>query len=449
MNPAISGICLGILLVLDFLFSATYASLSNVRRQDLRDLAEHGNKRAAQAFELAENSSRTLVTFQAANVITRFLIAGLAAVLLLGQVANWLETSLPALAGLGPVLSFFFIIPLMALLVYLLSELLPQVLGQRFAQKWVLAFVPFTQVALFLLSPIVYLISLARRGFAGPLGDELEGALVTEEKIKTMVDAGEEDGSIDLDEKEMIYSIFELDETLAREIMVPRIDIVALDISTPLGEAREVIIRAGHSRIPVYEESLDHISGLLYAKDLLNVWHAEQEAVDLRTLLREALFVPESKRVSDLLRELQSEKVHLAIVIDEYGGTAGLVTIEDIVEEIVGEIVDEYDFDEEAAYEEVSDDEFIVDARMDIDDFNHLLDVALPDDLSDTLGGFIYGQLGKVPEVGETVKTERLHMQVLSVENQRIGKVRIKRILPSLEVLESKAKNSHVSNEGR
>jgi CBS domain containing-hemolysin-like protein len=247
----------------------------------------------------------------------------------------------------------------------------------------------------------------------------------------TLVDAGEEEGAIDLDEKEMIYSIFQLADTLAREIMVPRIDIVAVEVHTPLDKARDIIIKAGHSRIPVYEESLDQVCGLLYAKDLLSVWQRGEPLVELRSILRPALFVPESKRVPDLLRELRDSNVHLAIVIDEYGGTAGLVTMEDIVEEIVGEIRDEYDSAEEALYETVGPDEYVFDGRVNLDDFNRLLDVELPDELGDTLGGFIYGELGKVPKQGEVVVTHSLRLEVTSVVDRRIRKVRVRRIGPS------------------
>jgi CBS domain containing-hemolysin-like protein len=273
-----------------------------------------------------------------------------------------------------------------------------------------------------------------RRGIASPQGGGIDGALVTEEEIMTLVDVGEEEGAIEQEEKEMIYSIFRLDETLAREIMLPRIDIVALDINTPLDEAIEVITKAGHSRIPVYEDSLDHIKGLLYAKDLLTVRDEEKSTVELKTLLRPASFVPETKGVLDLLRELQSTKVHLTVVIDEYGGTAGLVTIEDIVEEIVGEIMDEYDLAEEAPYELLGDGEYLFDARVGLDNFNHIVDAQLPDELADTLGGFIYGQLGKVPTTGETVETEQLRLKVTEIVDQRIRKVQVTRLAASHDI---------------
>lgn len=447
MGLAIPGLIgLGILLLISFYLSAAQACLSSVSRHDLKERINQGARRAELALRIAEDSTRVLSTFQLATVIIRFLIAALVAMLLLPPFADWSSTLLSGATALSYAVGYLVIIPVVGLLIFILTGLVPQILGQNHAEALSIALAPLAQVTIILLVPLVNLMAGLRRWMAGPLGGTMEGSFVTEEAIKTMIDAGEEEGSIDLEEKEMLYSILDLDETLAREIMVPRIDVVALDIDTELEEAREVIIDAGHSRIPVYEESLDHIMGLLYAKDLLDVWHQGRETVDLGTLLRPALFVPESKRVSDLLRELQSRAVHLAIVIDEYGGTAGLVTIEDIVEEIVGEIIDEYDQDEEAAYIAISEDEYIMDARIDLDDLSRLLHVELPDEMSDTLGGFIYGQLGKVPEGGETVQTSNLHLEVLSVENQRIGKVRVKRVTPPQTPADSGDKRNHVSN---
>lgn len=428
MAPALPGLIgLIALLLLSAYFSVAQVALTNARRPALREQAERGNERARLAAQMAEDSSRVLNTFQLASALSYFLIAGLIAMFLLPHLVGWLSERLPVIASAGNLIVYLVVIPLAGLLTFLFVDLLPGMLVHREPEKWALALAPLIQVTLGLLLPLVALVAFVRRQIATPLGDA-ESGQITEEEIMTLVDAGEEEGTIELEEKEMIYSIFQLDETLAREIMVPRIDIVAFDIDTPLEEAREVIIRAGHSRVPVFEESLDHIKGLLYAKDLLRVWHEGKQSVDLRSLLRPALFVPESKRVSDLLRELQSAKVHMAIVIDEYGGTAGLVTIEDIVEEIVGEILDEYDEAEEAPYQVVGADEYIFDARVSLDDINHLMDAELSDELGDTLAGFIYGQLGKVPVPGETIETDCLHMEVLSVDDRRIRKVRVKRI---------------------
>ena len=244
--------------------------------------------------------------------------------------------------------------------------------------------------------------------------------------VFSMVDAGEETGIIEEDEKEMIYSIFEFGETLAREVMVPRIDIVAVESKAPVQQALDLILKRGHSRIPVYEETVDNIIGLLYAKDLLGHLRDGNATVALRDILRPAYFIPETKKADELLQDLQQRKVHMAIVVDEYGGTAGLVTVEDLVEEIVGEIQDEYDA-EEPFIEVITDDEFIFNARVDLDDVNKLMNVQLPSEGGDTLGGFIYSQLGKVPKVGDEILFDGIKIAVLSVAGRRIKKVKVNR----------------------
>jgi CBS domain containing-hemolysin-like protein len=249
---------------------------------------------------------------------------------------------------------------------------------------------------------------------------------VTEEEIKTLVDAGEEGGAIAEDEKEMIYSIFEISDTWAREIMVPRMDMLALDVETSLKDAVDALLKSGHSRVPVYQDNVDSIQGILYAKDLLRLWHENGGASGhtLRDLLRPAYFVPETKKVNELLAELQQRRIHMAIVIDEYGGTAGLVTLEDIVEEIVGDIRDEYDINEEVFCERISDTEYLFDARISLDEVNELLSTRIPTEDMDSLGGYIYGQLGHVPVAGETVTAEQVTFEVLTVTGRRIRKVR-------------------------
>jgi CBS domain containing-hemolysin-like protein len=282
--------------------------------------------------------------------------------------------------------------------------------------------------------PVVQSMVWLSNAISGLFGAEARGEMpfVTEEEIKTLVDAGEEEGVIQEEEKEMIYSIFELGDTLAREVMVPRIDVIALDVTTPMLEALDTIMEAGHSRIPVYRETIDYIEGVLYAKDLLPYLRQGRTDVPLQSILREAYFVPETKKASDLLPDLQQRRVHMAIVVDEYGGMAGLVTIEDLLEEIVGEIQDEYDT-EEPFVEFISSHEYIFDARVDLDDLNRLMGVGLPTDDSDTLGGFIYTELGKVPVVGNQLTYQEMRFTVESVAGRRIRKVRVERLLPTQE----------------
>jgi CBS domain containing-hemolysin-like protein len=235
---------------------------------------------------------------------------------------------------------------------------------------------------------------------------------------------GEDEEPILDSEKQMIASILEMDETVAREVMVPRMDIVALNVETSLRDALAVIIEAGHSRVPVYEENTDRIVGLLYAKDLLKCFQEDRSDIPIRSLLRPAYFVPASKKVNTLLREMQRDRIHIAVVVDEYGGTAGLVTIEDILEEIVGEIQDEYDQEAEIYVQALGPDTYLLNARFDIYSLAKLLDAELPEEDADTLGGMIYSVLGHVPEQGESVAVGGWRFTVLELEGRRIEQVR-------------------------
>jgi CBS domain containing-hemolysin-like protein len=251
---------------------------------------------------------------------------------------------------------------------------------------------------------------------------------VTEEEIKSWVNSAQGTASLEQDEREMIYSIFQFGETLSREIMVPRIDITALDVNSTGLDAIRLFTQSGHSRVPVFDETIDNVIGLLYAKDLLQADYSSHEIVDIHPFLRKAYFIPESKNVDELLREMQSEGIHMAVVVDEYGGTAGVVTLEDIVEEIVGEIRDEYDQGEEHQVQKLSDDEYVFSGRVALDDvFDHLR-VDLSSDMADTLGGYIYGQIGRVPVGGEQIKIDGWVLTVALVSGRRIRKIVAKRV---------------------
>jgi CBS domain containing-hemolysin-like protein len=261
-----------------------------------------------------------------------------------------------------------------------------------------------------------------------PEADTEAVTFVTEDELKNLVDAGQQEGVLEQGERRMIYSIFGLGDTLAREVMVPRIDVLALDVHTTLPEAADTLLQSGYSRVPVYEETVDNIVGLLYAKDLLGAWRADAPPDSLRALLRPPYFVPEAKPVDDLLAEMQTRRIHMAIVVDEYGGVAGIVTLEDIVEEIVGEIQDEYDEREEALYRQIAPGEYDVAGRMDLDDFNELMDVNLPVEEADTLGGFIYSRMGHIPAAGERLLVGDLELVVKQVSRRRITEIHARRL---------------------
>ena len=257
-----------------------------------------------------------------------------------------------------------------------------------------------------------------------------EGPFVTDEDLRQLVDI-DDDEENEEEEQELIHSVFEFSDTIVREVMVPRPDMVVLPSDATLEQALETITQAGYSRIPIFDGDIDNIVGVLYAKDLLKR-STEDGATKAATLSRAPLFVPEQKKLAELLREMQEQRVHMAIVIDEYGGTAGLVTIEDLVEEIVGEIVDEYD-KEEPLVEPLGDGALRVDAKLGIDEVNELLGVELPDDDWDTVGGLVYELTGRVPVPGETVRFESIEFQTERVTGRRIQKVVIRRVSAPVE----------------
>jgi CBS domain containing-hemolysin-like protein len=284
-----------------------------------------------------------------------------------------------------------------------------------------------------LLRPIGRLLILIANAIISPLpGRTLpKGPFVTEEEIRHMVDVAEEEQEIEEEERELIHSVFEFGDTVVREVMVPRPDMVTAPADATVDEVLETIVKAGYSRIPIYEGDNDNIVGVLYAKDLLKRVHESKGDLKVSSLARAPLFVPEQKRVSDLLREMQEQRVHMAIVIDEYGGTAGLVTIEDLIEEIVGEIVDEYD-QEEPLVEPLDEDTIRVDAKMSIDEVNEMLKVELPHEEWDTVGGLVFGLTGRVPLPGERVRFDSLEFLTERVTGRRIQKVVITK-LPQVE----------------
>jgi CBS domain containing-hemolysin-like protein len=424
-DPFSGLIALALLLLLNSVLAASRSALVNASKPRLRQMREQGVGGADLAARVAEDSTPLIATIRVAQTTVRFFIAALAALLfapgLAEQFGAW-----PPLAGYAYSAALFVVLALTALFVAGAGEVLPEAAVLRAPEQAALVFAPFVALLEWLLSPAVRILLWASGRVTAPVAGQ-RVPFVTEEEIKTLVDAGEEGGVLEEEEKEMIYSIFDIGDTVAREIMVPRIDVLALDVETPIPSAVDAVISAGHSRIPVYQGNIDNIVGLLYAKDLLRVWKEGGQA-SLRGLLRPAYFIPETKKADDLLAELQQKRIHMAVVVDEYGGVAGLVTLEDIVEEIVGEIRDEYDVNEESLYERVSDDEYIFDARIPLDEVNELLGLQLSSEDSDTLGGFIYGQLGHVPASGEKVPADATRFEVLTVAGRRIRKVRARRL---------------------
>ena len=411
--------------------SLGYTALVNVRPGALREQADEGSARAQRILTLVERFARLTITYQFTLLLLHFAIAAAA-------VAGLAEPLARAYPDATPGVIYAAVVALTALVTLILGDLLPAALASAHAEQLAGWGLLVMRPLLFVLGPVVAFATRLSQALSRLFGGDSLVAAVTEEEIMTLVDAGQKEGAIETEEKEMILSVLQFGETMAYEVMVPRPDVVALEISTSFDDALRRFIESGHSRIPVYRDTVDNIEGLLYAKDLLTVFHRNGEnsapqPQSIRELLRPAYFVPETKLAGLLLKELQTGKIHMAIVVDEYGGTAGLLTIENLIEEIVGDIQDEYDLNEEADYVADGPDAYMIDAGMNLDDVNELLDVDLPTEDSSTLGGFIYSRVGRVPTVGEVIRDEenQLTLRVESVDGRRIRKVRVERQRPA------------------
>jgi CBS domain containing-hemolysin-like protein len=255
---------------------------------------------------------------------------------------------------------------------------------------------------------------------------------ITEEEIQEIITAGEEEGLINPEENAMIKSILHLRDTVVREIMVPRTDMACIDAAGTIHDARVKIIASGHSRLPVYDGTLDNIIGLAYAKDLLKYWGMDNASVDLRKILRSPYYIPETKNLEELLQEFKRKRVHMAIVMDEYGGTSGLVTIEDLLEEIVGDIQDEYDLEEEWLLQQ-PDGSIIVDARLPVEELTEHLGIEVEREMFDTVGGLIIHLTGRIPRAGEEIETHDIHLTVLDADERKIRRVMVSKKIPDLE----------------
>jgi CBS domain containing-hemolysin-like protein len=393
--------------------------LVNSRLSQLIQMDQAGVSGAGRAAIIAAETTRYLTSIRLGLSLTRILTIGFA-----------IAAFVPLVQELQIELGFWSYILTLLLFGFLLglTEFLVEAAAQRNPERLAASLAVFIEMMLRILSPIGSLLLRAAGRIAGTNGGERH-PLVTEEEIMTMVDAGEEGGEIEEEEKAMIYSILRLNDTLAREVMVPRIDALAFDENTTLREATNTLLETGYSRAPVFRESVDNVVGLIYVKDLLGAWKDNRQDGTVGQLAREPYFVPEAKKVDELLEEMQARHVHIAIVVDEYGGTAGLVTIEDIVEEIIGEIRDEYDFGEEIRVQQVSTGEFIFSGGIDLDDVNQLTGSNIPKDTSETLGGFIYAKLGRVPAAGDTLNEGGLQLVVEQVFRRRIRRVKATRML--------------------
>ena len=419
-------IILLLVLINGFFVGAEIAFVS-VRRTRLDELAEAGDRRAKRAQVLMRDPGRFLAVIQVAITFLGALASAVAAVSIVTVVAEPLR-GITFLADQADTIALLLVTFIVSVVSIVLGELIPK--GFALANPDRIALTVSGPITLFakIVSPLVAVLVALTKLISKPFGiDPTRTPELSAAEIRLIVEQGSQQGVLEAEEEQMISAVMSLSDSKLHEVMVPRIDIVAIDQDASFDDAVTLVLTEGHSRTPLYKESVDHIVGILYAKDLLRIIAAGGPRPRLRDIMRPALFVPESQAVDDLLNELQRRRVHMAIVLDEYGGTAGLVTIEDLLEEIVGEIQDEFD-EEEPMKVIVREGEAILDGRADIDEMGELVDPALEledDEEYDTVGGFVYHRIGRVPVVGDTVAVDPFKITVIKVTGRRVGKVRV------------------------
>ena len=375
---------------------------------------------------LLSNPRQLLITIVVGNTLVNITTASLAAILT-ERFCRAMQVS----QHIGIIVDVIVV----TFVILIASEIIPKVVAVRDAERYARFSSRLLSLFYYLIFPVSYFLARFTRFLQKRIGFTEDKTFLSEEELKTLVQMGEEHGTLQKDEREMIHSIFEFGETTVKEIMIPRTDMVCVEASTTLTDLMKLVKTKLHSRIPVYKGRIDNIIGILYVKDLLPfLIKRRRDRLDLEKLVRPAYFVPEQKKIDELLREFQKERIHMALVVDEYGGVAGLVTLEDIIEEIVGEIQDEYD-KEAPLYKKIDDNTFIVDGRMPLEEINEQFHLNLPTEEGfETISGFILSKLGALPKEKEKVEYNGYVFIVERVTKNRILKVRIEKIQPDIRV---------------
>ncbi|WP_352419858.1 hemolysin family protein [Proteiniborus sp.] len=408
-----------ILLLFSSLFSSSETAITSITIAKIRQLKEEDEESAEILKSMKRKTNDIIATILIGNNIVNIAATAVLTELILQLPISGKNSTLIATA-------------IMTILILIIGEITPKSFAAQNPVKVAVKVAKPLELLATIFKPILFILTRITNVIIKFLGGEIvtNTPFVTEEEIRSLVDVGEEEGTIKHQEKEMIEGIFEINDIDVTEVMVPRIDIVAVSEEATLREALDLIITYGHSRIPVFKDTIDNIVGILYAKDMLPFVSTKDQRFDeksIANLMRAAYYIPETKKVNQLLRELQQEKVHMAIVLDEYGGTEGLVTIEDILEEIVGDILDEYD-NEVDLIEKINENIYLVKADVSLEEINEIFETNLPEGDFDSLGGFVFGTLGRVPVQGDMVTYENLQMTVMELDNRRILSIEIKKI---------------------
>ncbi len=411
-------------------FAASEIAILSVKQSKLKPLIEEGSKSAKIVDRYIEEPSKLLATIQVGITFAGFFASALSAKTLSVHLANLFKrTNLLILSQFADSISFILITVVVAYITLVLGELVPKRIALQKSDKVALTVAKPILFVSKIFYPIVKLLTNSTNLIVKLLGGSIkyDSQQITEEEIRLMINVGEEKGIIQETETEMINSIFEFDDTVVKEVMTPRTDMVTVNVNAKIDEILDVIVKEHFSRIPVYEDTIDNIIGILYVKDLFSIIKkGEGLEICLKDMIRDAHYVSEYKKIDELFKDMQKSKNHIAIVIDEYGGTAGLITIEDLLEEIVGNIFDEYD-DIILEYEQIDSNTYLVNGMLSLDEVNHIMDIELPEDELefDTISGMVLSLSGKMPEVGDEVEFDGIKFRIEEVEDKRITKIRI------------------------
>ncbi len=416
-----------ILILLNAFFAASEIAFISLNDAKIAKQAKNGDKKAKQILKMLENPSRFLATIQIGITLAGFLSSAFASDAFASKLAPILNNLIPAVSiSIWQSVSIIIITMILSFFTLVFGELVPKRLAMKNYEKIAFATIGMIRFIYILTVPFVKLLTISTNIVSKLFGvSEKDEEVVTEEEIKMMVDEGEEKGSIEENERELINNVFEFNDTTVSEVMTHRTDIYALNIDMNVNELIEELEEYRYSRIPVYEDTIDEIKGILYLKDLLKYVKSKRN-IKLKSIIRPAYFVAQSKPIDELFKELQKNNNQMAIVLDEYGGTEGLITMEDILEELVGDIFDEYD-EIEKEYEKLDENTYLISGSMNISDLSKLLNVKIEEGDYETLSGYLQEKLGRIPEDEEkpVIETEKVTYKIEEYEDKRILKVKV------------------------
>lgn len=434
-SDTIQFIILIILLALSAFFSSAETALMTVNKMRMRYLSDNGNKRAKMVLDITENHTSKM----------------LSAILIGNNIVNLSASSLSATIAYdfgGYMVSIATGILTFAVLVF--GEITPKNFATIHADSVALLYIPVIRIFMTVMTPVIFIINLFARAilFILRVDPNAKNNTMTEDELRTIVDVSHEDGVIESEEKEMIYNVFDLGDAKAKDVMVPRVQITFADVNSTYEELIEIFREDKFTRLPIYENTTDNVIGTINMKDLLLFDNDKINSFHVRDILREAYFTYEYKSISELLVEMRDASFNIAIVLDEYGETAGLITLEDILEEIVGEIHDEYDENEEDFIRKISDREYVIEGSVSLDDVNDELDLDLESEDYDSLGGFIIEHLDRLPEMGDEVTTENgIRLVVDKLDKNRVERVHV--YLPEESAEEDEAEEKQEKSSGK